>query len=144
MLESEISDNFYDDSRNFHDIYYRNVSGYLLLGLKIKILFVNLAGHGVFGISETTFEKSFRESSGVTKNYEPLKDRTYFTGVEGLIFFDLEDNWVLGTKAGDYNRSLSLKFGDDQAEFIQDKNVVFFIGLKWGGASGEKKKGKKK
>jgi len=145
LLESEISENFYDNSGNFHDIYYSNVSGYLLLGLKIKILFVNLAGHGILGVSDTTFRKTFRDQNGVTTNYEKLKDRTYLTGSEGLVFFDLQDNWVLGTKTGIYNRSLSLKFGDDTAEFVQDKNVIVFLGLKWGGSSsGGKKKGKKK
>ena len=144
VLESEISDNFYDDSGNFHEVYYNNLSGYLLLGLKIKILFANLAGHGVFGVSDTTFKKTFRNQSGVTTNYEQLKDRTYLTGSEGLIFFDLQDGWVLGTKTGIYNRSLSLKFGDDRAKFVQDKNVIVFLGLKWGGSSSASNKKRKK
>ena len=143
FMESEIDQKFNDESGFTHEIYYRNISGYLLLGLKLKILFANISGHGIIGISETSFQKKYSSSADSFIEYPRIKTRSLITGSEGLIFFDLEDNWIIGGKMGTYNRTLEIELGNTNAEIIQDKNFSVFVGINWGGTSSAKTKKKK-
>ena len=141
FVESEIDQKFDDKSGFTHEIYYRNVSGYFLLGLKLKILFANISGHGIIGISETSFQKKYSSGDSFIE-YPMVKERSLITGSEGLIFFDLEDNWIIGGKMGTYNRSLEIELGNTNAEIIQDKNYMVFVGINWGGSPSKNKKKK--
>ena len=131
IQDTIVDTTFIDDDKNQHDIYYRNVSGYALLGLKIKIWFLHIGAHGLAGQGETTFQKKFTSSKGEVTTYERLKFSTEFIGSEGMVFLDLEDNWVLGAKQGNYNHKLNAKFGDVEAVITNNQIVTVFIGVEW-------------
>ena len=131
IQDNIVDTSFTDENNNQHDIYYRNVSGYGLLGIKIKIWFLHIGVHGLAGKGETTFSKKFISSANDETTYETAKFQNDFIGSEGMVFLDLEDNWVLGAKQGNYNHKLDAKFGDVEAVITNNQIVTVFIGVEW-------------
>ena len=131
IQDTIVDTSFVDENKNQHDIYYRNVSGYALLGLKIKIWFLHIGVHGLAGKGETTFSKKFISSANDETTYETAKFQNDFIGSEGMVFLDLEDNWVLGAKQGNYNHKLDAKFGDVEAVITNNQIITVFIGVEW-------------
>lgn len=141
LMDVEINNDLEFNSNDVQ-VHYRNLAGYFLLGLKFKLSFMNIGGHEVFGVSETTFGGKITRKSGSENSFERKKDNSLFRGREVLLMFDLENDWIFGLKYGIFNRRLDLSFRDLDADIKQDKNYLIFLGTKWGGQN--KKKGKKK
>lgn len=131
IQDTIVDTRFVDKNKNQHEIYYRNVSGYALLGLKIKIWFLHIGVHGLAGKGETTFSKKFISSNNEETTYETEKFQNDFIGSEGIVFLDLEDNWVLGAKQGNYNHKLDAEFGNVKAVVTNNQIMTVFIGVEW-------------
>lgn len=136
-LYNDFSSKFEDVSGNSHDMYTRTFHTYYSYGLG-KTYEVSNGFHiggtvdVLGGLGIVVFKKDFTPANGNEIKFDERFGFDILTGLQWAIYFDINNYWVIGTKASYFQNRLKLEFGDTVGQLDHNYSTMLFIGIKKG------------
>ena len=136
-LYNDFSSKFEDTSGNNHDMYTRTFHTYYSYGLGKTYEVSNKFQVGATvdvlgGLGIVVFKKDYTPANGNEIKFDERFGFDILTGFQWAIYFDINNYWVIGTKASYFQNRLNLEFGDSVGQLDHNYSTMLFIGIKKG------------